>query len=61
MCAKNGYCMNGICNCLGNRFSSDCSVTTCSVGQFYNMNAQTCVSNVNCPAGTYSNTYSHTC
>jgi hypothetical protein len=58
-CSQNGFCSDGVCNCMPTNFGSDCSITTCTSGRFYNPVAGTCGSG--CPAGTYQNTYSHTC
>jgi hypothetical protein len=58
-CSQNGFCTDGICNCMASNFGSDCSITSCTSGQFYNPLSGTCVTS--CPSATYSNTYSHTC
>lgn len=58
-CSKNGFCADGVCNCLSTNFGSDCSISTCTAGQYYDPIAGTC--GTSCPSGTYQNSYSHTC
>lgn len=58
-CNKNGYCMNGVCNCYEGYFGPTCTITTCTTGQYYNPTTATCLTQ--CLSGYYANVFSRSC